>query len=54
MMSIKDKVEILTLNGTEYKTSEGTAAVDEAITWLKNYTKALPALNNDIGLNLAA
>jgi hypothetical protein len=33
-MSTKNKVEYLTLNGTEYKTTEGTAAVVEAITWL--------------------
>jgi len=55
MMSTNgDNVEVLTINGTEYLTTEGTAAVVEAITWLGNYTAALPALSNEIGLNLAA
>lgn len=54
MSTNSDNVEVLTLNGTEFNTAEGTAAVVEAITWLGNYTEALPALSGDIGLNLAA
>ena len=52
MSTNSDDVEVLTINGTEYLTTEGTAAVVEAITWLKNYTKALPAFNGLLKLQL--
>jgi hypothetical protein len=54
MSTNDDDVEILTINETEYTTSEGTAAVVEAIEWLGNFSSALPALSDDIGLKLAA
>ena len=54
MSTNDDDQEILTINETNYTTSEGTAGIVEAIAWLGNFSEALPAFTSSNGLSHAA